>query len=184
MLKFLSSQAQLRFKELQEKLARFSISNEEQLELADLVAKAQKVFQERDSVIARLKAEIAENVLTVTDLFSAAEIRAAGRQTPGKTDKAAPAVRKAKNSSRAGIPVLIHAKVGKGAGAPSKYYKGQKLPPVVPRNFKALDEGGALSANLARYYTPEGKLYFATPEGRAELETLENYIRNGKAVRQ
>ncbi len=184
MLKFLSSPAQMRFKELQEKLARFSISNEEQLELADLVAKAQKVFQERDSVIARLKAEIAENVLTVTDLFSAGEIRAAGRQPTAKNEKTTPAGRKAKAGGRAGIPVLIHAKVGKGAGAPSKYYKGQKLPPVVPKNFKALDEGGALSANLARYHTAEGKLYFATPEGKAELATLENYIRTGKSVRR
>lgn len=184
MLKFLSSSAQQRFKELQEKLSKFAISTEEQAELADLVAKAQKVFQERDSVIARLKSEISENVLTVTDLFSAAEIRAAGRQPSVRAEKAAPAGRKAKGGSRAGIPVLIHAKVGKGAGAPSKYYKGQKLPPVVPKNFKALDEGGALSANLARYHTAEGKLYFATPEGKAELETLENYIRTGKVVRR
>lgn len=184
MLRFLSTQAQERFRDLQGKLGSFSITDEEQRELADLVARAQKVFQERDSVISRLKLEIAENVVTITDLFSAADIRTAMRQTVAPAEKPVLAGRRkaVRGANKAGSPVLIRVKVGKGAGAPSKYCKGQKLPAVVPKNFKALDTDGALSDNLSRYYTDEGRIYFATPEGRAELATLQNYIQTGKTA--
>ena len=185
MLKFLSNQAQERFRDLQGKLSTFSITTEEQRELAELVAKAQKVFQERDSVIARLQAEIAENVISIRDLFSAAEIRSAVRQSGTTAEKPVPSARRKaiRVGGKVNNPVLIRAKVGKGAGAPSKYSRGQKLPPVVPKNFKALDVAGALSDNLAKYYTEEGRIYFATPEGQAELAALENYIRAGKVAR-
>lgn len=184
MLKFLSNQAQERFRHLQGKLSTFSITPEEQRELADLVAKAQKVFQERDSVIARLQAEIAENVISISDLFSASEIRSAVRQSGAVAEKPAPSSRRkaVRGGGKVDNPVLIRAKVGKGAGAPSKYSRGQKLPPVVPKNFKALDVDGTLSDNLSKYYTDEGRIYFATPEGRAELVILENYIRAGKVA--
>lgn len=186
MLKFLSPQAQTRFRELQGKLSSFSISPEEQQELVDLVAKGQKIFQQRDSVIARIKDDLAESGIGIHDLFSVAEIRAAARPAGVGAAPASPAMGRrpgTRTASKGATTVLIRAKVGKGAGAPSKYHRGQKLPPVVPRNFKALDEGGALSQNLAKYYTDEGRTFFATPEGQAELGRLEEYIRTGKRPR-
>ncbi len=186
MLKFLSPQSQSRFRELQSKLGTFSISSEEQQELADLVAKGQKIFQQRDAVIARIKHDLAESGIGIHDLFGAAEIRAAAR--PGSANSAAAAPLPGRRAgpragAKGGATVLIRAKIGKGAGAPSKYHRGQKLPPLVPRNFKALDEGGALSQNLSKYYTDEGRAYFSTPEGQAELARLEEYIRTGKRPR-
>lgn len=182
MLKFLAANAQQRFKELQDKLNNFSISADEQKELVELVASAQKMASERDSVVARLKTDIAAYGVGVAELFGAAEIRQAsgvGRAAAGSLKDLGKRKTKPASEARA-TSVLIRAKVGKGAGAPSKYYRGQKLPPVVPKNFKALDDGQALSANLAKHYTDEGRVYFATAEGQVELQRLEQYIRTGK----
>lgn len=182
MLKFLTHNAQQRFKALQDKLSNFSISAEEQKELVELVASAQKMALERDSVVARLKTDIAAYGVAVTELFSAAELRQAagtGRAVAGPLKDLGKRKTKPASEARAAT-VLIRAKVGKGAGAPSKYYRGQKLPPVVPKNFKALDDGQALSTNLAHHFTDEGRAYFATAEGQLELQRLEQYIRTGK----
>lgn len=46
----------------------------------------------------------------------------------------------------------------------------------VSKNWKLLDNG-QLEANLERHFTAQGRKYFATPEGQAELARLVNYIR-------
>ena len=101
-----------------------------------------------------------------------------GRGRPPKAKKAA-AAKKTRASSKE--PVLIQIKLNQGAGAPVRYKKGQTLGPFVNKTYKALNSGRGLKANLANYFTDEGKTYFATPEGDAELGELIKFIQTGKA---
>lgn len=182
MLKFLAAESQERFKFLQSRLANFEITEAEQQELNGLVTKAQKLSQERVTVLARIKAETAQYQIAPAEIFSAAELRrlsateaplaAAGKK--GKKSRVATGATK-KNGL-----VLIQVKLNKGAGAPSKYSKGQKFPAYVPKNFKLLDNGADLASNLVPYFTADGKAYFSTAEGQAELAALVNYIRTGR----
>ncbi len=61
-------------------------------------------------------------------------------------------------------------------GFPCRCVKGQLLSPHVSKGFKRLDDG-QLEVNLERCYTPEGRAYFATDEGRADLARLVHYIK-------
>lgn len=182
MLKFLTTESQERFKFLQSRLASFEISEAEQHELNGLVTTAQKLSLERDTVLLRIKAEVAQYHIGALEVFSATDLR---KITAGDTPPLAGA--KKGKKSKATTPstkktgaVLIQVKLNKGAGAPSKYSKGQKFPAYVPKNFKLLDNGADLATNLAPYFTADGKGYFATPEGQAELAALVNYIRTGR----
>ena len=62
-------------------------------------------------------------------------------------------------------------------GLPSRYCKGQRMAYYVPKAFKALDDG-QLEANLDRFTTVAGQMYFATEDGSAERSRLLDYIRN------
>ncbi len=182
MLKFLTPAEQDRFKHLQSRLASFEISADEQKELNGLVLSAQKLASERDSVLQRIRADLERFQIQAHELFSASELRklaapdavgVSGRI--GRRGKGRAAVAE----KRAGV-VLIQVKLNKGAGAPSRYTKGQKLPAYVPKNFKQLDNGGDLATALSAYFTAEGKSHFATPEGQAELSAFVAFIRNGR----
>lgn len=184
MLKFLTTESQERFKFLQSRLASFEISETEQQELNGLVTTAQKLSLERDSVLARIKADVAQYHIGLLEIFSTTEARkAASPET-----QSAPGARKGKktklsvgSTKKTGL-VLIQVKLNKGAGAPSKYSKGQKFPPYVPKNFKLLDKGADTASSLAPYFTEDGKRYFATAEGQAELAAFVNYIRTGRVA--
>lgn len=184
MLKFLTTESQERFKFLQSRLASFEISEAEQQELNGLVTTAQKLSLERESVLTRIKAEITRYHIGLLEIFSAAEARKAA----GPDVQAAAGAKKGKktklangSTKKTGL-VLVQVKLNKGAGAPSKYSKGQKFPAYVPKNFKLLDKGADTASNLAPYFTEEGKSYFATAEGQTELASLVNYIRTGRVA--
>lgn len=184
MLKFLSTESQERFKFLQSRLASFEISESEQQELNGLVTTAQKLSLERESVLVRIKTEIAQYHIGLLEVFSVAEVRkaAAPDAQPAVSTKKGKKVKVTGGSTRKSGLVLIQVKLNKGAGAPSKYSKGQKFPAYVPKNFKLLDKGADTASNLAPYFTEDGKSYFATAEGQTELAALVNYIRTGRVA--
>lgn len=184
MLKFLTTESQERFKFLQSRLASFEISEAEQQELNGLVTTAQKLSLERESVLSRIKSEISQYHIGLLEIFSATEVRKASAFEPqaaagAKKSKKAKAV--GGSTKKTGL-VLIQVKLNKGAGAPSKYSKGQKFPAYVPKNFKLLDKGADTASNLAPYFTEDGKTHFATAEGQAELAAFVNYIRTGRVA--
>lgn len=178
MLKFLSSPEQSRFAELQGKLAQFLITSAEQQELSALVSKAQQSANERTRAIETVQKMIADNGIEIQSVFSvqailsaAASLQGTSKATRGPRAK----VKLAKASGRS-EQALIQVKLDKSAGAPSRYKKGQKLGKFISRNFKQLDVGGQLTENLLKYATPLGKTYFATPEGKAELEAFARHV--------
>ncbi|WP_413899117.1 hypothetical protein [Rhodoferax sp.] len=79
--------------------------------------------------------------------------------------------------------VLIEVSKDGAGGFPCRYCKGQLLPYYVAKGWKALDDG-QLEANLERHFTEQGRDYFATDAGRAELAQLVNYIRTHSAKTQ
>lgn len=184
MLKFLTTESQERFKFLQSRLASFEIGETEQQELNGLVTTAQKLSLERESVLSRIKSEIAHYHIGLLEIFSATEARKASAP---ETHASAGAKKSKKTKAASGSTkktglVLIQVKLNKGAGAPSKYSKGQKFPAYVPKNFKLLDKGADTASNLAPYFTEDGKTYFASAEGQAELAAFVNYIRTGRVA--
>lgn len=181
MLKHLTSAEQSRFADLQGKLAQFVITESEQGELAGLVGKAQKTASERTATIESIRKLIADSAIEISSVFSAEEIQHAaailadGQKGPRKPRAASGKV--AKPVKAAGFDVvLIQVKLDKSAGAPSRYKKGQKLGKVVSKNFKQLDVDGKLIENLFSYATPLGTTYFATPEGKAELDAFAKFV--------
>jgi hypothetical protein len=179
MLKYLSTSEQSRFAELQEKLAQLVITDGEQQELSALVSKAQKAAAERSKAIESVRQLITDNAIDIQSVFSAEIIQRAAANVSGartRMPKAKSQPKIAKPSTRS-EQVLIQVKLDKSAGAPSRYKKGQKLGKFVSRNFKQLDTGGQLVENLLKYATPLGKTYFATSEGKAELEAFAQFVR-------
>ena len=184
MLNHLSSAEQSQFAELQGKLAQLTITEAEQLELAALVRKVQKTAADRTAAIDTVRQTIADGSIAITDVFSAQDIQraAAALSAPQKGPRKQPVVKDkgakpAKAEKAAGFDViLIQVKLDKSAGAPSRYKKGQKLGKVVSSNFKRLDSDGQLVENLLKYATPLGKTYFATDEGKAELEAFAKFV--------
>lgn len=178
MLKYLSTDEKLRFAQLQGKLAQLLIDAQEQQELASLVSKAQQASHERDQAIATARQLIATHSISVESLFESDDIRRALADAKGKARnkvKAGNSV-KAVKAGRRQEQVLIQVKLDKGAGAPSRYKKGQKLGKFVSRNFKNLDVNGQLLANLLKYATPAGREYFETQQGKAELQAFAEFV--------
>jgi hypothetical protein len=178
MLKYLSNDEKLRFAELQGKLAKLLIDAEEQQELATLVSKAQQASHARDQAIATVRQLIATHSIPAESLYGPDDIR---RALPDSTGRARHKVKtgnsaKAIKSGRLQEQVLIQVKLDKGAGAPSRYKKGQKLGKFVSRNFKNLDVNGQLLVNLLKYATPAGREYFETQQGKAELQSFAEFV--------
>jgi hypothetical protein len=180
MLKYLSPDEQIRFSELQARLALFAITESEQKEVSVLVLKAQKTAAERGAVIESVRKLIADNGIGVSAVFSAEEIQRAAASIfgtgKGPRKQGAATEKVAKTKPTGGDVVLIQVKLDKAAGAPSRYKKGQKLGKFVSKNFKQLDTDGTLVENLLHYATPLGKAYFATEEGKTELATFARYV--------
>ena len=184
MLNHLSSAEQSQFTELQGKLAQLTITEAEQQLLNGLVRKAQKTAADRSAAIDAIRKSLSEGSISITDVFSvediqrAAAILSAPQKGPRKqrvvSEKAS---KPAKAAKAAGADVvLVQVKLDKSAGAPSRYKKGQKLGKFVSNNFKRLDADGQLIENLLKYATPLGKTYFATDEGRAELQAFAKFV--------
>ena len=184
MLNHLSTAEQSQFAELQGKLAQLTITEAEQLELAALVRKVQKTAADRNAAIDAVRKAIADGSIGITEVFSAEDIQgAAAALSPPQKGPRKPraakdkAVKPAKADKAAGFDVvLIQVKLDKTAGAPSRYKKGQKLGKFVSSNFKRLDADGNLVENLLKYATPLGKTYFATDEGKAELDAFAKFV--------
>ena len=183
MLKYLSSAEQSRFSELQSKLAQLLITEAEQQELSALVAKAQQSAAERAQALESVRKAIADNGIEIQTLFSADAIQRAAAQLQAgpKTRKQRVGKTKEAKAGPRSEQVLIQVKLDKSAGAPSRYKKGQKLGKLVSRNFKQLDVGQELVENLLKYATPLGRSYFSTEDGRRELDSFAQYIRNTPA---
>ncbi len=179
MLQYLNSEEQKHFAGLQKKLAQLLISDAEQSELRALVNKAQQLASARGQALETVRRLIAENALTVLEVFSDDAVRKAkSGRTPGPEQSAVSGPRaKAAKTNRRNEQVLIQVKLDKSAGAPSRYKLGQKLGKVVSRNFKQLDQSGQLVENLLKYATPLGKSHFSTEAGQAELEKFAAFVR-------
>ncbi|MEI8327011.1 MAG: hypothetical protein WCH44_16930 [Betaproteobacteria bacterium] len=178
MLKYLSTAEQSRFADLQGKLSELLITDTEQQELSALVGTAQKLAAERVMAIETVRKMIAENAIDIHSVFSAeaiARAAAGAASTARGTRKKSIKAKTVKPSARS-KQVLIQVKLDKSAGAPSRYTKGQKLGRFVSRNFKQLDVGQQLVENLLKYATALGRTYFATPEGKAELEAFAQHV--------
>lgn len=128
---------------------------------------------------------------TIHELFSAVEI-AAAVPPGGSLGRRVVAPKPARAAAPAGAPgrastwvrqknglLLLEVNRDGANGLPCRYCKGQASPYYVSKGLKSLDDGH-LEANLERCYTPAGRLYFATDEGKAELAQLVNYIRTHK----
>ena len=179
MLQFLSEPEKIRFSELQAKLAQLLISDAEQQELATLVTKAQRSAGERSRAIELVKQLIADNNIDIQSVYSTEAIQRAvkGQQNRGNIRKRSNSKFKLEKAQKKSEQILIQVKLDKLAGAPSRYKKGQKLGKFVSKNFKKLDTNGQLISNLLKYATPLGQSYFATAEGKAELEAFAQFVR-------
>ena len=163
------------------------LSDEEFAELALLSRGKQQARAQRADLITDLRASMLTRGVTVHDLFTAAEIAAAARSsvvslgtrvTRAPRASAPDSSQKTWVRQKTGVPLIQIDRPGT-KGMPCRYCKGQLLAPYVPSSLKQLDDG-KLEANLERYYTDEGKQYFATDAGRAELARLVEYVRGGK----
>lgn len=175
-----------RLRELSNKALEGAMTDEEFAELAVLSKNKQRLREARASMIADLRQTLESRGVTIHDLFSAAEIAAAvAPQSNSLGQRVVHAVAKAsvRMPGKRGTwkrqkteQVLIEVKQDGIMGFPSRYSKGQLFPLYVSKGLKLLDDG-QLEANLARYYTAEGREYFATEVGKAELDRLVNYIK-------
>lgn len=143
----------------------------------DLVSK----MKEHDISMLDLK----DNGAPVSDidkLFDANTIRlAAGASAAPKTTKKSSGAKKTPGTVEPGT--LISVKIGT-TGRPTLYMKGTKLGTYVQPAIKALAEehGKKLEQFLLdKYATEEGKTYFGTTEGKAELTAYAEHARTKDA---
>ena len=179
-----------RLRELGVKAVQGQMTEDEFAELAQLSKAKQKLRADRVALIAGLQDKLRNAGVSVQELFTAAEITSAARsngeglglRVTGTRQAAEPGKgrRTAIRQSKTGVTLIQITKPG-AKGKPYRYCKGQVLDRYVPNSLKQLDDGN-LEANLERYYTEEGKPYFATDDGRAELARLVQYVRGGKVM--
>jgi hypothetical protein len=176
-----------RLRELGIKAVQGQMTDEEFAELAQLSRAKQQLRVERIKLISDMQASLRSQGITIQELYTAAEIAAAARSsgeglglrvTGGKQAVKPEGRTRTWVRQKTGLTLLQIDKPG-SHGMPCRYCKGQLLARYVPASLKQLDDGH-LEANLERYYTVEGKEYFATDEGRAELARLVQYVRGGK----
>lgn len=181
------SENDTRLKELGVKAVNGNMNEEEFAELAKLSRAKQQLREGRTALITSLQQSLRNEGVTIHELYSAAEIAAAvptrhgelARPASwGKQPRKAGASAKHWVRQKSGL-VLIQVNRPGSLGTPCRYCKGQQMAYYVPANLKQLDDGN-LEANLERCYTEDGKQYFATDEGRAELARLVEYVRTGK----
>ena len=141
-------------------------------ELKEINTKDQKAKNERAGELAGLKKAISELGISITELFSLDDIKKVLPKSK-TTKRISP-----KNTSE----VLISVPSPSGKGLPAKYNKGQDLPQYVPAAFKALFEKAgnepAFIEAIAGHSTEEGKAYFGTDEGKAELLKFVAFVKD------
>jgi hypothetical protein len=147
-------------------------------ELMALNLAEEKFKAERSKRVAALIDAIHELGVTFAEIrpaFSAAELRDVRSSKP----RAAP---KARVSRRSGEALIANLKTAAGKGAASNYHKGQAIPQYVPKAFKELYANNKenFEEALKPYFTKPGKAYFATKEGRVELDAWMAFVKNGK----
>jgi hypothetical protein len=177
-----------RLRELGIKAVQGQMTDEEFAELAQLSRAKQQVRVERENLISDLQARLRAQGVTIQELYTAAEIAAAARSSGEGLGLRVASGRQAVKPGSGTTKTWVRQKTGLTLlqidrpgtqGMPCRYCKGQLLARYVPATLKQLDDGN-LEANLERYYTDEGKQYFATDEGRAELARLVEYVRTSK----
>jgi hypothetical protein len=177
-----------RLRELGVRAVQGQMTDEEFAELAQLSRAKQQVRVERTKLISDMQASLRSQGVTIQELYTAAEIadaaRSSGEGLGLRVASGRQAVKPGSGTTRtwlrqkSGLTLLQIERPGT-QGMPARYCKGQLMARYVPATLKQLDDGN-LEANLERYYTEDGKQYFATAEGRAELAQLVEYVRNGK----
>ena len=182
-------------RELSIKAVDGNITDDEFAEMAQLSRAKKSLREGRANMIAGLQETLQIHGLTIQDLFSTNEINAAAQFTHaavrltgkaarrGATALKAPTRERASGSGtwerkKTGLVLIEVVRDGQN-GFPCRYCKGQLLPFYVAKGWKALDDG-QLEANLERFYTEQGREYFATDLGKAELAQLVNHIRTHK----
>ena len=145
-------------------------------ELMKLNQEEEKSLKARQSVVDGVIKIIMEHGIGLTEIrsaFSAAELRGLGGRAPGARKGAK------RTTRRAGDILIADVKTASGKGAASNYHRGQKIPQYVPKAFKELYAANKdnFEAALKTHYTDAGKAYFATKDGKAELEAWVNFVK-------
>jgi hypothetical protein len=157
MAKLLSDTEFLRFSDLQQKQANFTITSEEADELREIVARAQKKRDDRASAMQAIEAHIAQFDISPDELFSAEQIGDAAR-----TFGLIPAAKK----ERVLPPQLIH------NGKPYQW-TSRALPDEVRLPlFEAFKAGQSVKPFIA---TPKDASRCALTIARLEKETGSSY---------
>lgn len=168
----MSIDIQARKQELLSKLAGGATDKKTYEELMALNLAEEKFKAERQGHV--------ENVIkAIKDLgIEFAEIRSAFRISQLRAAKPG----KKRVSRRSGEPLIGNLKTAAGKGAASNYHKGQAIPQYVPKAFKELylANKDSFEEALKPYFTKVGKSYFATKDGRAELDAWVEFVRKGK----
>jgi hypothetical protein len=157
MAKLLSDTEFLRFSELQQKQANFTITTEEADELRDIVARAQKKRDDRASAMQAIESYIAQFDISPDELFSAEQIGDAAR-----TFGLIPAAKK----ERVLPPQLIH------NGKPYQWTSRALPDEVRVPLFDAFKSGQSVKPFIA---TPKDASRCALTIARLEKETGSSY---------
>ena len=155
-------------------------------ELQDLHTKEAKMKEERAGEIAGLKKSIEDLNIQFSEIHSLFPIEqiktvatALGLISEPTAKGKGKGKAKGQGVSKKTGDILIQIASPSGRGQPAKYNKGQDLPQYVSASFKTLFEAHKqnFEAELAKHFTDEGKAYFATEEGKAELAKLVDYVK-------
>lgn len=133
-----------------------------------------KYEEERAATVAEISAAIVDNNVKLSDLSPDAQ-----KSLGAVQEKAARAPR-GKNKPR-GVALIVLPKIGP-KGVAASYAKGQEIGTYVSPRFKALYEADKANfeSELKKNFTEEGKKYFATPEGAAELKAYVEAVKTKK----
>lgn len=148
-------------------------------ELMALNLAEEKFKAERAKRVAALIESIKELGVSFAEIrpaFSPSELRDV------RANKSPRAAAKPRVSRRSGEPLIANVKTAAGKGAASNFHKGQAIPQYVPKAFKELYSNNKdnFEEALKPYVTKAGKAYFATKDGRAELDAWMAFVKNGK----
>ena len=137
-----------------------------------------EIEHERDASIAEVSKAIELHGIKLSELTDAA------RQVLGAAvarAAAAPAKKRgpAEGSTRKRQEGAVLIKTKGDSGPPAQYKEKMIKAPTVGQNWKQLYEANkdSFEAALATKFTEEGKVYFAKPENRAELEEFMNWVK-------
>ncbi|HLS50439.1 MAG TPA: hypothetical protein VK032_00370 [Burkholderiaceae bacterium] len=181
----LEPQKQQRFQDL---LARFVELSEAELQELQALRQQHLLHQQnRQSEVEKIQQLIEQYRIQPSELFSAAQLKPSGRQRATATRRQSTPRRKWRKSDQA--PVLLEMKPEGGRGRAFVYRKGRiyegmapNRPEPVYANLPArlAQYGASASSILSHLATDEGRDYFATPEGQAELNRIVEVVQQLK----